>query len=413
MVERGEIVKLWRSGRDNSGVLVSLVRVEGSSYRRPGARMYVQSGAFVGSISGGCLEGEIVRKATWLTRDGAAMQRYSTLFENPFNPATPGQPEMDANTPLSINASEIPYGLGCGGVIDVLLEPSSTSEAQALLDAFESAQTGRNFLCATVLPTTQRGSLTRLIWDESGEPTFASAELDPQSIAGLKALAHEVKSPEIVSFSIGSEDRDIFLESIEPPQRLVIFGAGEDARPLARMARLLGWRVTVADGRAWMAQPTRFPETEQIVALDTTRNLDSLRLTNRDAVAVLTHSFEQDRDLMPQLLPLELRYLGLLGPRHRSQLLLTQVADRLGWSFEECLRRVHTPVGLNLGGDSPEAIALAIVAEIQSVLHGRDLELRPADSQTLQHSTEETRYVPVRCPLDDPPESVDTAPYAH
>lgn len=411
MVERGEIVKLWRSGQDNSGVLVSLVRVEGSSYRRPGARMYVQSGGYAGSISGGCLEGEILRKASWLTRDGAAMHRYSTLFENPFNPATPSHPRTGPHVPLP-NDAEIPYGLGCGGVIDVLLEPSSTPETQALLDVFERAQAGQSFSCATVLPTTQRGSLTRLIWDESGEPTFASAELDPQSIANLKALAQTAKSPEIVSFAVGGDSRDIFLESIEPPQRLVIFGAGEDARPLARMARLLGWWVTVADGRAWMAQPTRFPEIEQVVALDTARNLDSLRLTNRDAVAVLTHSFEQDRDLMPQLLPLELRYLGLLGPRHRSQLLLTQVADRLGWSFEECLRRVHTPVGLNLGGDSPEAIALAIVAEIQSVLHGRDLELRPADSQTLQHSTEETRYVPVRCPLDDPPESVDTAPYA-
>ncbi len=151
------------------------------------------------------------------------------------------------------------------------------------------------------------------------------------------------------------------MESILPPQRLVILGAGEDARPLARMAHLLGWRVAVADGRAWLAQAARFPEAGQVLALsDNAGNLEQLRLTPQDAVAVLTHSFEQDRNLLRKLLPLELRYLGLLGARHRSQLLLTEAAQHLGWTPEECLRRVHAPIGLDLGGDSPEAVALAI-----------------------------------------------------
>jgi xanthine dehydrogenase accessory factor len=411
MVERGEIVKLWRSRQDSSGVLVSLVRVEGSSYRRPGARMYVQSRAYTGSISGGCLEGEIVRKATWLTRAGAAIERYSTRFDNPFDEST-GTPDSNSSIGSEFATSgDIPYGLGCGGVMDVLLEPVAAPETEAFLLALEAAQNGKTFACATVLPDGLRSTFARTIVDENGEIFFASAGLDSEIVTHLSRLAREANSPQTVSISGNGETCDMFLEPILPPQRLVIFGAGEDARPLTRMAHLMGWRITVADSRGWLAQPARFPEADQVLVLGRgKRDLDALHLSNRDAVAILTHSFDQDRNLLPQLLPLDLRYLGLLGARHRSQLLLTQTARQLGWTPEECLRRVHAPMGLDLGGDSPEAVALTVIAEIQSVLHEKSVVSRRMSQESLQAAPARP-YIPVQCPLDDVATSSDAAQF--
>jgi xanthine dehydrogenase accessory factor len=173
-----------------------------------------------------------------------------------------------------------------------------------------------------------------------------------------------------------------------------------------RMAHLLGWRVTVADGRAWLAQAARFPEAEQVLALsDNGSNFEQLHLSDRDAVALLTHSFEQDRNLLGKLLPLELSYLGLLGARHRSRLLLTEAASQLGWSPEEALQRVHAPIGLDLGGDSPEAVALAILAEVQAALHQKTAISRGMSTEDFLAAPERP-YIPAQCPVD-PPQPLD------
>ena len=399
MSELSAILDLWRR-QDESGILATLVRVEGSSYRRPGARMYIQPGGYAGSISGGCLESEVVRKAQWLTRGGAAVETYSTRFENPFD-------SIDAGAqvgPVCIEDEDIPYGLGCGGVLDVLLERSTTPETEALLQALDGARRGKIFYSATQLPSTGHddAGFARVILGEDGSIFFASPDVSPAVRQRLTGLAAQASLAEVMT----DPPNELFVESILPPQRLVILGAGEDARPLARMAHLLGWRVAVADGRGWLAQAARFPEAEQVLALnDHAGNLEQLRWTPRDAVAVLTHSFEQDRHLIRKLLPMDLLYVGLLGARHRSQLLLTEAAQQLGWRPEECLRRVHAPIGLDVGGDSPEAVALAIVSEIQSVLHGKNAVSRRMTEDALSAATER-RYVPEQCPLDSPAHAV-------
>lgn len=396
MSERNAIIDLWGSRPDGRGILVTLVRVEGSSYRRPGARMFLQPGGYAGSISGGCLESEVVRKARWLTRAGAAMETYSTRFDNPFDgTASAVSPET-----VFIEEQEIPYGLGCGGVLDLLLEPASLPETEAMLQALAAAQRGETFCCATQLPSSEQPGVgfARVILREDGSTFFVSENPDAKIAAELMLRAGQVS----LSSPTADEERGVFVELIRPPQRLVILGAGEDARPLARMAHLLGWRVAVADGRTWLADAARFPEAEQVLALSANAgNLDELRLTPQDAVAMLTHSFEQDKHLLRKLLPLELRYLGLLGARNRSQLLLAGAAEHLGWKFEESLRRVYAPIGLDLGGDSPESVALSILSEIQSVLHGKSAGLRRMTEDAPAGS--ERPYVPMQCPLDIPP----------
>jgi xanthine/CO dehydrogenase XdhC/CoxF family maturation factor len=391
---------------DASSVLVTLVRLEGSSYRKPGARLLVCGDVHAGSISGGCLEGEILRKAAWIARSGAAIQRYSTFYDD---------------------ASEMPYGLGCGGAMDLLFEPLHLPETQALLHALERSMTGERLLAATLLPTGTAGApLQRVVFHADGDLIFASGSLDTEGRSRLMEAAFDAakrllaeNAPTNTTVTVGTHGamQTAFVESIRPPQRLVLFGAGDDARPLAHMAYQMGWRVVVADGRPDLARTGRFPEAELVVPLPQTQPrlaeaLAGLHLTSEDAAVLLTHSYEQDRALLPQLLPLDLRYLGLMGARQRSRLLLLESATQLGWTPEQCLDSVRAPVGLDLGGDLPEEVALAIIAEVQAVLHRQELpERRAAKSSLLDPPA--TPYVPATCPQDAFPESVKTHTEAH
>ncbi len=392
MVERSAILEQWRDRRDDSAVLATLVRVEGSSYRRPGARMYIHATGSVGAISGGCLEGEVSRRAAWIARNGPAVERYSTLFDEILDETN------------SLDTREIPYGLGCGGVMDVLLEPLASPETDAMLRALEAAERGETLYSATVLPSAegQAFRLARVILRGDKTLFFASSNLDAEAKLKLTSLASASVEANTISIPLGNEAREVFLEPVLPPQRLVVFGAGDDVRPLVRMADLLGWRVTVADGRAWLAQAARFPEAERVLALsENAANLEQLALSRLDAVTLLTHSFEQDRNLLEKLLPLDLRYLGLLGARSRSRLLLTEAATRLGWPPEDALHRVHAPIGLDLGGDSPESVAMAILAEIQSVLCQKNAVSRGMSIEDFL-AVPDRPYAPVQCSLDSP-----------
>jgi xanthine/CO dehydrogenase XdhC/CoxF family maturation factor len=324
MLERRRIVEMWRQGE--ALALVTLVRVEGSSYRRVGARLMVgKDGTYVGSISGGCLEAEVVRKAQWMVREGAVVERYSTLFDD---------------------TAEIPYGLGCGGTVDLLVEPVGTAEFEALMESMEASLRGEARRVVTQLPEVGR-AMRRCILDAAGRHVFRSA-------AGFVDAAEPVLD-----------------EVMSAPQRLWVFGAGDDAQPMVEMASLLGWNVTVVDGRAQWARRDRFPKAERVEVRAAADGIDGLGVSAGDAVVVMTHSYEQDRAWLAGLLPLRVKYLGLLGARHRSALLVSEAAAMLGWSVEEACEGLFAPVGLDLGGDGAEAIALAVIAEMQACVEGK------------------------------------------
>jgi xanthine dehydrogenase accessory factor len=363
-MERRQIVEMWRQG--GGAVLVTLVRAEGSSYRRPGARLLIGgSGAYAGTISGGCLEGEVVRKAAWMIKDGAVVETYSTMFDDTV---------------------EIPFGLGCGGVVDLLLEPTGTAEAEALMASMEASLGGETLTVLTWLPHAGRG-LARAVLAAGADFSFASNSLTEEELVGARAgVLGRVKVPE-----------GVYVERLEPPQRLFVLGAGDDAKPLVKMAALLGWSVTVADRRSQLAKNERFPEAERVMVGG------DLGITNRDAVAVMTHSYEQDRELLAALLQVGPRYLGVLGARHRSSLLVSEVAAMIGLTVEECCARIYAPVGLDLGGDGPEAIALAVIAEAQACCMGKLGASRRLSAEDVAVHVKEggsQRYVAVQCGLD-------------
>lgn len=360
MMEHRNLVDMWRRGE--ASALATLIHVEGSSYRRAGARLLIgTNGDFAGSVSGGCLEAEIVRKAPWLSRAGAVIERYSTLFDD---------------------TAEIPYGLGCGGTVDVLLERADTPECVALMQAIATSLTGETRLVATVLPA-EGVALAREVTTAEGEVVFRSAHMAAASSA---------------RFEFASSARSEFKEQLLPPQRLFIFGAGEDARPMVRLAALLGWSVFVMDGRAQWARPERFPEAEHVFA---TRTL-TMQPKAADAVILMTHSYEADRDWLKQVLPSRPRYLGLLGSRHRSSLLVSEAAEMLGWSLAQACEHMFSPVGLDLGGDGAEAIALSAVAEIQACTQGKLPHSRRMTPDSVAEQIRQggaSRYLQAQCAL--------------
>jgi len=372
MREGRQIVRLWRQG--GAVALVTLVRAEGSSYRQPGARLLLgKQGEYAGTISGGCLEAEVARKAAWLIREGAVVERYSTMFDD---------------------TADIPFGLGCGGIVDLLIEPVDTLECRAVLTALDGALVGDEVTVLTWLPRAGR-RLARAVLAASGDFTFTSEGLTELELAAAKAGV-------LLKGGIDNSDSGVFVERVEAPQRLFVLGAGDDAKPVVSMAALLGWNVSVIDGRAQMARADRFPEAEQVVAASAASS-EVRSIRHDDAVVLMTHSYEQDRELLAAVLPLHPRYLGLLGARHRSSLLVSEAAAILGWTVGACCDRIYAPVGLDLGGDGPEAIALAVIAEVQACCMGKlgaSRRLSPQDVERHLREGGAARYLKKQCALD-------------
>jgi xanthine dehydrogenase accessory factor len=370
MMEQRQIVALWHESTGRPRLLITLVRAEGSSYRRPGARLLLspQQARHAGTLSGGCLEAEVVQKAPWMVREGARIERYSMLFDD---------------------TADIPFGLGCGGTVELLFESAEAPEGQALLEAMEASLNGREATVVSFLPGGGRG-LRRLIVDANGAVVFRSEGLSEDKVA----CAFRLTPGEVY------EGR--FVERLEAPQRLFVMGAGNDAMPVVELASSVGFSVTVADGRTQLARAERFPKADRVVVLRD--DVGGLGISERDAVVLMTHSYEQDRALLVATLPLAPRYLGLLGARHRSSLLVSEAAAMLGRTVAECCERLFAPVGMDLGGDGPEAIALAIVAEVHGVVHGRlgsSLRLSAQDVAEHVKTGGASRYLQVQCALGE------------
>jgi xanthine/CO dehydrogenase XdhC/CoxF family maturation factor len=290
------------------------------------------------------------------------------------------------------DTAEIPFGLGCGGVVDLLLEPSETPECHALLKTLEEALDGIRATVFTWLPNGTR-KLQRAVLGASGGFTFASEGLTELELKRVRAA---------VLRDIEMLPERIFFERIEVPQRLFVLGAGNDAKPLVSMASLLGWSVTVVDGRRQLATADRFPEAEHVLPTASV-SAKILNISRDDAVVLMTHSYEQDRKLLATVLPLRPRYLGLLGARHRTSLLVNEVAAMLGLSIADCCQQIYAPVGLDIGGDGPEAIALAVIAEIQACCMGKlgtSRRLSPEDVKRHVREGETSRYLLARCARD-------------
>lgn len=350
--------------QDQQSVIATVVKVEGSAYRRPGARMVIaQMGEATGTVSGGCLESDVSKKAWWLTANGKpSLRSYST-----------GEDDDE------LEEAELSFGLGCNGTVHILFERINPQVPGLLVDVLRDvAQSGCPAALATVIGCTAQSPVAL------GERVAISPGHGVQVQMGDRWLAKTIAEDLQAVFDAkrsatrsyaaagagNTGDIDVLLEYIPAPRRLVIFGAGHDALPLVSMARIQGWHVTVIDARPHFARALRFPMADRVLAAPL-QPLDELEAMVSDAAVVLmTHSLTQDRHWLGQVLQHAPRYIGQLGPRSRTERMLDELD--LSTAHVPMLERLYYPVGLDLGGDTPDSVALSILAEVNAVFNGRD-----------------------------------------
>jgi xanthine dehydrogenase accessory factor len=350
MKELQEILnKVSNLAPDEKAILATVVDVVGSGYRRPGARMLIdENGYGIGTVSGGCLEADVLERAKRvLETDEPTVITYDT--------------SKDENSVFGLS-------MGCRGIVRILLEP--IEEDHILTRTFQMILEERwKQSMATVISSSRDIIGGRFFYSALEQYDFENLPKDLEGFNDinddlLKFFRSEEKST-ILHYSTNEDDFELFFENLNPPLNLIIFGAGYDALPLIKFAKELGWRVTAIDHRATFANAERLPEVDEIVTANI-EDLDDNFFQEENSVAVImTHNYNRDRDILPRLLQSKCLYIGALGPKKRTEKILAET----GASWTENL---HAPVGLDIGADSPEAIALSIVAEIQAVLKNRN-----------------------------------------
>ncbi len=329
----GRIAGLPAAG--GRAALATVVRIEGSAYRRPGAKLLVEEdGATLGSISGGCLEGDVREIALGVIREGAPRRRrYET--------------GADENAAWGL-------GLGCAGSVELFVQPATARAAVAAVErVLELFEDGRPFaLCTVVEGTPAAGAMVVVSADGSVAGSTGDVALDVE-IARLSGEWIAARSSRLSS--VGAAE--VFAEILVPPPQLLLFGADDDARPICAYASAAGFRVTVVDHRAAFLAAERFPGAERRIERRSDEGVAGLPIGPRTCAVVKTHLIAHDREWARQLVAAGAGYVGLLGPRARVR----EIVREIGAEGND---RVFGPVGLDLGAEGPEQVALSIVAEL-------------------------------------------------
>lgn len=336
--------------------LATIVKVHGSTYRRPGARMLMtERGEMVGSLSGGCLEADVLEKAKTVMHSGEPI---TAVYD--------------------MTSDDEVWGLsqGCNGVVHLLLEPITPESGSRHLDFLRKCIADKKRGAVGLVfradgefkaKVGNRVSVDEggAVFEDTANPVLTSAILD----ACQKCLRNGASATQRLDFLEGVVE--VYVDMIRPPVSLILFGAGPDAVPLVRMAKELGWDVTVVDHRPAFATKERFPSADSVVLSRPEELGDKLLVSPQSAAVIMTHNFLLDLDLLKFLLPLPLQYFGLLGPKKRTDLLFQRL-NQTGFEVHpDHRKRLHNPIGVDIGAEAPEEIALSIVSEIQAVVKGR------------------------------------------
>ena len=336
--------------------LATVVRVEGSSYRRTGARMLVMSdGVWIGGISGGCLEGDALKRAR------LAIAK-----------ATPSKITYDTTTD---DEHQIGVGLGCNGIIDVLFTPLDFDDSTNPVEVLKNCMNERRQTHVLITITGLEGN-----WNSIKEGDVIRYT-DPESLDGLaQADIQEQLNEKIqarmtkgVSAPYRFENREgqileTFIEILSPEIHLVLWGHQYDVYPLTRLVKELGWRVTI------VANPLKV--NRKIVALADEiilpENFADILFDAHTAIVLMSHDYKTDKNNLPIVLATNAPYVGMLGPRVRSERIWAELADEGNPIADTDFSRIHAPVGLDIGAVSPEEIALSLAAEIRASFSARE-----------------------------------------
>jgi xanthine dehydrogenase accessory factor len=341
---------------NETAFLATVVKTQGSTYRRPGAKMLMtNTGKMVGTISGGCLENDVFQHTRQLVSGEPIVVTY------------------DNTAPDDIIWG---FGLGCNGVVQVLIEPLEKENTPNFI-AFiqECLNRKHDGIIATVFASEDAVNVkigSRLLFYANGNFTtdIKDTNLTESLIADSQAALINQKST-VNKYQLATGSAEVFIEVIQPPTPLVIFGAGRDAVPVAKYAKTLGWHVTVVDCRADEATRDRFLMADEIILTRRDAIHKQVYVDERTATVVMTHNYLDDREILKMLLSSSTPYLGVLGSKQRTERLLRDLDEDQENYTNILLEKLYAPIGLDIGADTPEEIAIAIIAEIKAVLAKR------------------------------------------
>ena len=336
--------------------LATVVHVEGSSYCRPGARMLIrEDGQMTGAISGGCLERDALRKTSLVM-----IEQKSKLVTYDTND------EDDA---------KLGIGLGCNGIIQVLIEPIKLSDPNNPIQLLKSIVATRQQNVLVTLFSLQRENQeqygTCLLISEDGKVTGDVSLLKDILITDSKKVFSS-KQSSFRNYVTHNINQTAFIELIPPPVHIVVIGAGNDVIPLVKMADLLGWETTVIDGRPDYADKKRFVSACQVIISKPENALEKLTIDDQTVFLLMTHNYNYDLAMLRALLKRKVLYIGSLGPRKKSDRMIEELKEEGMSLTSEQLSSLYGPVGLDIGAETSEEIALSILAEIKAVLSSKN-----------------------------------------
>lgn len=318
-------------------VLATIIETIGSTYRKAGAQMLIAGdGQAAGLLSGGCAESDLIERAQRVLATG---QAEIAVFD------TRGSDDVIWG-----------IGLGCEGAMRILLTRiDATNDYQPFAYELECKSQHR------------RGAFAFAVHESNAVPLGTSWRLDSIDAPNkIRQLLTRVATDNIAT-TIELESAKIFAAPIDLPPRLLILGAGADAVPVVELAALLGWHVAIADHRSAYAVPSRFAKAKAVVLAPAMELPQSIAVNDFDAAVVMSHHLPTDQIYLAMLADSAIKYVGLLGPEARRKRLLDEIGERAA----KLQHRLAGPVGLDIGAGTPEAIALAIVAEVHAHLQGR------------------------------------------
>ncbi|NVJ86227.1 MAG: XdhC family protein [Algoriphagus sp.] len=353
MKELKQIVKAYEQAKeaDRQVALATVVQVIGSAYRRPGARMLVDmEGQLTGAISGGCLEGDALRKAQ------------SVIFQQQSMLVTYDTTDEDDQ--------KFGIGLGCNGIIHVLIEPIDFNDPKNPIALIQEALKDRNLgLLLTIFSIpNSRSAQIGTIFLKKGIHEFGKVEsLNPQVWLHLK---HEIQSFDQAQNEIRTYpefgELSVFFEVIKPAVRVLLFGAGNDTIPVAQMADLLGFELILIDGRKNLATPGRFPKSQEIWVGPAEEVVEKIQTDLHTVALLMTHNFEYEAIVLEKLQEAMIPYIGVLGPKRKTEKLIERLESK---GIQVNQENIYAPIGLEIGAETSEEIALSIFAEIKAVLN--------------------------------------------
>ncbi|NMM48303.1 XdhC family protein [Marinigracilibium pacificum] len=350
IVSRYEFLK----NEETHCVLATVVHVEGSSYRRAGARMIVDEfGNITGAISGGCLEGDALRKA--------------------LNALNQGRNKLVTYDTTKEEDAVIGAQLGCNGIIEVLFEPIDYDDDLNPCELLKEVSRSKDPLGLIILFSFDRNHEqpgTKLLVGRQG---LIAGEIDNSEIKDIlfnhSEFVFEKNQSGFAEITVDSSKICAFIQYCPPPVQLVIVGAGNDAQILARQADILGWKVVVTDGRSSHANESRFGSSCQIIVSKPEETLDNISIDGRSYFVLMSHNYNYDLAVLKLLIYNEtIPYIGILGPKKKFTRMVDELKSEGIEIMTSVLNKIHSPVGLQLGAETPAEIGLSILSEIQSVI---------------------------------------------